>query len=147
MPLDKTKGEASEDTGGEGLCGLIPPQFKKVCMSNYSSNLSFLKCLPFRNAFLIQRRPIKDEHFILIVFFKKTISLGKDDIAEIFWIGLNQLDVSGGWQWSDHKPLNFLNWHPGTNISGDMEQYSQKLLVLLFFRLIPFSEASFPPSQ
>uniref|UniRef100_A0A8C3VJD0 Lymphocyte antigen 75 n=1 Tax=Catharus ustulatus TaxID=91951 RepID=A0A8C3VJD0_CATUS len=37
---------------------------------------------------------------------------GKDDIAEIFWIGLNQLDVSGGWQWSDHKPLNFLNWHP-----------------------------------
>uniref|UniRef100_A0A8B9TUL6 Lymphocyte antigen 75 n=1 Tax=Anas platyrhynchos TaxID=8839 RepID=A0A8B9TUL6_ANAPL len=37
---------------------------------------------------------------------------GKDDIAEIFWIGLNQLDVSGGWQWSDHKPLNFVNWHP-----------------------------------
>ncbi|OPJ79960.1 lymphocyte antigen 75 [Patagioenas fasciata monilis] len=36
----------------------------------------------------------------------------KEDIAEIFWIGLNQLDVSGGWQWSDHKPLNFLNWHP-----------------------------------
>uniref|UniRef100_A0A8C0VS99 Lymphocyte antigen 75 n=1 Tax=Cyanistes caeruleus TaxID=156563 RepID=A0A8C0VS99_CYACU len=43
---------------------------------------------------------------------------GKDDIAEIFWIGLNQLDVSGGWQWSDHKPLNFLNWHP------DMESLS-----------------------
>ena len=36
----------------------------------------------------------------------------KDDIAEIFWIGLNQLDVSRGWQWSDHKPLNFVNWHP-----------------------------------
>uniref|UniRef100_G1NF64 Lymphocyte antigen 75 n=1 Tax=Meleagris gallopavo TaxID=9103 RepID=G1NF64_MELGA len=35
----------------------------------------------------------------------------KDDIAEIFWIGLNQLDVSRGWQWSDHKPLNFVNWH------------------------------------
>lgn len=67
------------------------------------------------------KSPIKDEHFILIFFFKKNKSLGKDDIAEIFWIGLNQLDVSGGWQWSDHKPLNFLNWHPGTDISGGME--------------------------
>ncbi|KAM3853748.1 lymphocyte antigen 75 [Vipera latastei] len=35
----------------------------------------------------------------------------KDGIAEIFWIGLNQLDVSGGWQWSDHTPLNFVNWN------------------------------------
>lgn len=42
----------------------------------------------------------------------------KDGVAEIFWIGLNQLDVSGGWQWSDHKPLNFLNWHPGNDVSG-----------------------------
>uniref|UniRef100_A0A669PTN9 Lymphocyte antigen 75 n=1 Tax=Phasianus colchicus TaxID=9054 RepID=A0A669PTN9_PHACC len=43
----------------------------------------------------------------------------KDDIAEIFWIGLNQLDVSRGWQWSDHKPLNFVNWHqdPGPDLS------------------------------
>lgn len=53
MPLDKTKGETSEDAGREGLCGLIPPQLTKVCMSNYSSNLSFLKCLPFQNAFFI----------------------------------------------------------------------------------------------
>uniref|UniRef100_A0A2D4HWA4 Lymphocyte antigen 75 n=1 Tax=Micrurus lemniscatus lemniscatus TaxID=129467 RepID=A0A2D4HWA4_MICLE len=35
----------------------------------------------------------------------------KDGVAEIFWIGLNQLDVSGGWQWSDHTPLNFVNWN------------------------------------
>ncbi|ETE69555.1 Lymphocyte antigen 75, partial [Ophiophagus hannah] len=35
----------------------------------------------------------------------------KDGVAEIFWIGLNQLDVSGGWQWSDHNPLNFVNWN------------------------------------
>lgn len=56
-----------------------------------------------------------------LFFFKKIISINlspaKEDVAEIFWIGLNQLDVSGGWQWSDHKPLNFLNWHPGNDIS------------------------------
>ncbi|XP_066202573.1 lymphocyte antigen 75 isoform X2 [Saccopteryx leptura] len=36
----------------------------------------------------------------------------KEDIARIFWIGLNQLYSSRGWEWSDHKPLNFLNWDP-----------------------------------
>lgn len=75
------------------------------------------------------------------------MSLAKDDIAEIFWIGLNQLDVSGGWQWSDHKPLNFLNWHPGTDISGDIDNIHNNNQYYFFFHLIPFSEASFPPSQ
>ncbi|XP_036109661.1 lymphocyte antigen 75 isoform X3 [Molossus molossus] len=36
----------------------------------------------------------------------------KEGIAKIFWIGLNQLYSSSGWEWSDHKPLNFLNWDP-----------------------------------
>lgn len=55
---------------------------------------------------------------MLIVFLNNNKYPGKDDIAEIFWIGLNQLDVSGGWQWSDHKPLNFVNWHPGNGSGG-----------------------------
>ncbi|XP_028662246.2 lymphocyte antigen 75 [Erpetoichthys calabaricus] len=40
--------------------------------------------------------------------------LGQDDFTEITWIGLNQLDGSGGWQWSDSTPLAFVNWKEGT---------------------------------
>uniref|UniRef100_A0A8D1FMK7 Lymphocyte antigen 75 n=1 Tax=Sus scrofa TaxID=9823 RepID=A0A8D1FMK7_PIG len=36
----------------------------------------------------------------------------KEGIAKVFWIGLNQLYSARGWEWSDHKPLNFLNWDP-----------------------------------
>ncbi|XP_057361522.1 lymphocyte antigen 75 isoform X1 [Manis pentadactyla] len=36
----------------------------------------------------------------------------KEGIARIFWIGLNQLYSARGWEWSDQKPLNFLNWDP-----------------------------------
>uniref|UniRef100_G1NF25 Uncharacterized protein n=1 Tax=Meleagris gallopavo TaxID=9103 RepID=G1NF25_MELGA len=56
----------------------------------------------------------------------------KDDIAEIFWIGLNQLDVSRGWQWSDHKPLNFVNWHQGNDVSGGIEIFRTETSILFF---------------
>ncbi|GAB1286358.1 Lymphocyte antigen 75 [Apodemus speciosus] len=43
---------------------------------------------------------------------------GKEDIARIVWLGLNQLYSARGWEWSDFKPLKFLNWDPGTPVAS-----------------------------
>nr|XP_056717155.1 lymphocyte antigen 75 [Euleptes europaea] len=45
----------------------------------------------------------------------------KDGIAEIFWIGLNQLDNYGGWQWSDHTPLHLVSWGPEMQNSSPLD--------------------------
>lgn len=29
------------------------------------------------------------------------------------WMGLNDLDLNGGWQWADSAPLKYLNWEAG----------------------------------
>uniref|UniRef100_A0AAY4B801 Mannose receptor, C type 2 n=1 Tax=Denticeps clupeoides TaxID=299321 RepID=A0AAY4B801_9TELE len=28
------------------------------------------------------------------------------------WMGLNDLDLTGGWQWADSSPLKYMNWEP-----------------------------------
>ncbi|XP_072330668.1 lymphocyte antigen 75 [Scyliorhinus torazame] len=37
----------------------------------------------------------------------------RPNVPKILWIGLNQLNVAGGWQWSDGTPLAFVNWKDG----------------------------------
>ncbi|XP_056392424.1 lymphocyte antigen 75 [Hyla sarda] len=33
-----------------------------------------------------------------------------EGLPDSIWIGLNRLESSGGWQWSDNSPLNFIKW-------------------------------------
>ncbi|KAJ8344765.1 hypothetical protein SKAU_G00289580 [Synaphobranchus kaupii] len=32
--------------------------------------------------------------------------------SSTLWIGLNDLDINGGWQWADSAPVKFLYWEP-----------------------------------
>lgn len=34
-------------------------------------------------------------------------------VRDSLWTGLNKLDVSSGWQWSNGQPLRYLKWSSG----------------------------------
>nr|DBA19768.1 TPA: hypothetical protein GDO54_015546 [Pyxicephalus adspersus] len=42
-----------------------------------------------------------------------TFITDKEGTPDFVWIGLNRLEISSGWQWSDNSPLNFINWEEG----------------------------------
>nr|XP_033800440.1 lymphocyte antigen 75 isoform X1 [Geotrypetes seraphini] len=52
----------------------------------------------------------------------------KEDIPDKVWLGLNRLDTSGGWQWSDNTPLNFLTWRQDLSSASIIDGFSCGLL-------------------
>lgn len=71
--------------------------------------------------------------FYFITFEKDVLSavLGLlTGYSAALWIGLNDLDINGGWQWADSSPLKYLNWE-----SGQTVKTTQRFPAFFFFFL------------
>uniref|UniRef100_H3A816 C-type mannose receptor 2 n=1 Tax=Latimeria chalumnae TaxID=7897 RepID=H3A816_LATCH len=80
------------------------PVTKSCYQFNFKATLSWTEARTScqqQNADLLSITEIHEQTYIngLITGYSSTL-----------WIGLNDLDVNGGWQWSDSSPLKYLNW-------------------------------------
>nr|XP_015214384.1 PREDICTED: lymphocyte antigen 75 [Lepisosteus oculatus] len=48
----------------------------------------------------------------------------ESNFPDSVWIGLNQLDMSHGWQWSDRTPLVFVGWNEGMPVRSMLKESS-----------------------
>ncbi|XP_012583650.1 PREDICTED: lymphocyte antigen 75 [Condylura cristata] len=98
-----------------GIC-LMP---ENGCVNNWEKNEQIGSCYQFNTQTALSWKEayvschnqgadlLSISNAVELTFLKE-----KEGIARVFWIGLNQLFSARGWEWSNHKPLNFLNWNP-----------------------------------
>ncbi|KAG3274558.1 hypothetical protein H1C71_020147 [Ictidomys tridecemlineatus] len=96
-----------------GIC-LIP---ENGCEGNWQKNEQIGSCYQFNNQATLSWKEAyiscQSQGADLLSISSAaelTYLQGQEGIARMFWIGLNQLYSARGWEWSDHKPLSFLNW-------------------------------------
>ncbi|XP_046543699.1 uncharacterized protein LOC124253889 [Haliotis rubra] len=59
-------------------------------------------------------------------FLQAVLSAGEyAAVQEWFWIGANDKNREGGWEWSNKAPFRYVNWHPGEPNSMGEEDCSQ----------------------
>ncbi|KAG8510443.1 Lymphocyte antigen 75, partial [Galemys pyrenaicus] len=100
-----------------GIC-LMP---ESGCENNWEKNEQFGSCYQFNTQAALSWKEAyvscQNQGADLLSISNATeltYLTGKEGIPRVFWIGLNQLFSARGWEWSNHKPFNFLNWNTDT---------------------------------